>query len=59
MPSIHSEGERLSRTRESRGQKDVLQATLEKTHLKKRWDMESASDLQRGQRRSKGKRLRK
>jgi hypothetical protein len=38
---------------ESRGQKEDLQAILAKLQLKKRWEKESASALQRGHKISK------
>jgi hypothetical protein len=50
MPLIQSGRERRDQARESRGQKEDLQATLAKMHLKKRWESESSSVLQRGQR---------
>ena len=55
MPLIQLGRERRDQARESRGQKGDLQATLAKMHLKKRWERESSSVLQRGQRDSTGK----
>lgn len=59
MPSIQWARERFDQTRESRGQGENLYATLEKTQWKRRWGMESVSDLHIGQRSSTGGKLRK
>jgi hypothetical protein len=54
IPLIQLGRLREAQERESRGQKECLQATLAKMHLKKRWWRESTSILQRGQRESEG-----
>jgi hypothetical protein len=45
MTLIQLGRERKDQAGESRGQKDDLQATLAKMHLKKRWGRESSSVL--------------
>lgn len=50
IPLIQLERLRDDQANETRGQKEDLQATLAKLHLKKRWGRESSSELQRGQR---------
>jgi hypothetical protein len=54
IPSTQLAGLREDQARESKGQKEDLQATLAKMHLKRRWDKESGSAWQRGQRESAG-----
>jgi hypothetical protein len=54
MPSTQLTGLREDQANESKGQKEDLQATLAKMHLKKRWDKEYGSTRQRGQRESIG-----
>jgi hypothetical protein len=48
IPFIHSVRPKEDQAVESRGQKEDLHAILAKQQLKKRWERESASDLQRG-----------
>jgi hypothetical protein len=54
MPLIQFGRLREDQTKESRGQKEDLQATLAKMQRKKRWDIESSLVLQGGQRDSEG-----
>lgn len=57
-PLIQSATSIEAQASESKGQKEFLQAILAKLHLKKRWEVESVSVLQRGQSKSLGGMLR-